>query len=372
MCVYGEMRWRQTTNAGGGNSKTGGVTVFKDLESFILIMAAKINIASSTHSTAELSTILSEYTTAPIKSSKQLFGGYSGSSYLVELDASPSSPTQYVLKVSNGYTHDDAEFMCRTAAYLGSVGFEDCCLPIPKMKQKRDPSYVYVSKLESNGVPSFLLTYVKGQQADKIMRESPHLAKVVMRGIGGGLGRMHALSSGIDAEKAKASGIRWYENDGGCCDVQDQYEDKILGKIMSDPDASQHEFVEFYKRELTDLKNELGLVKAGMFDMGVTHGDPFADNIMSNPEVRIIGLFLFHIAHNKLTSSRMESWWHLLTWRMFVSVHSSLIWRVVLLALALQMPTRTVNLMASTIKFWILTCSPPSWVATRPIESYLA
>lgn len=256
-------------------------------------MSAKINIASSTHSTAELSTILSEYSTSSVKSSKQLFGGYSGSSYLVELDAS-TSPKQYVLKVSNGYTHDDAEFMCRTAAYLGSVGFEDCCLPIPKMKQKRDQSYVYVSKLEKSGVPSFLLTYVEGQQADKIMRESPHLAKVVMHGIGGGLGRMHGLSSGIDIEQAKASGIRWYENDGGCCDVQDQYDDKILDKIMSDPDACQHEFVEFYKRELIDLKKELHLVKAGtFFDMGVTHGDPFADNVMSNPEVRILDYFHF-------------------------------------------------------------------------------
>lgn len=63
---------------------------------------------------------------------------------------------------------------------------------------------------------------------------------------------------------------------------------------MSDPDACQHEFVEFYKRELIDLKKELHLVKAGtFFDMGVTHGDPFADNVMSNPEVRILDYFHF-------------------------------------------------------------------------------
>ena len=248
-------------------------------------MSAKINISSSVHSKEELSAILSEYTTIRIKTTEQLFGGYSGASYLVQLDTKVE-PTRYVLKISNGYTYSDAEFMCRTAAHLGAVGYRDCCLPIPKMKQKRGPNepYVYVSKQETNGIPSFLLTYMEGQQADKIMRERPDLASTVMRGIGGGLGRMHASSSGMDIEKAQALGLRWYETDGGCTDVQDQYKDKILQKILADPDASKHEFVSFYEEELKDLKKEMQLVKDGKFDMGINHGDPFADNVMSNPE----------------------------------------------------------------------------------------
>ena len=248
-------------------------------------MSAKINISSSIHSKKELSAILSDYSTISIKSAEQLFGGYSGASYLVELDTKVE-PTQYVLKVSNGYTYSEAEFMCRTAAYLASVGYRDCCLPIPKMKQKRqlNEPYVYVSKQEANGIPSFLLTFMKGQQADKIMRDRPDLASTVMRGIGGGLGRMHASSSGMNIEKAQALGLRWYETDGGCTDVQDQYQEKVLEKILADPDASKHDFVSFYKDELKDLKKEVQLVKDGMFDLGITHGDPFADNVMSNPE----------------------------------------------------------------------------------------
>jgi Ser/Thr protein kinase RdoA (MazF antagonist) len=116
------------------------------------------------------------------------------------------------------------------------------------------------------------------------MRDNPDLANVVMRGIGGGLGRMHASTSGIDMGKAQQLGLRCYETDGGCTDVQDQYTNKILEKIMSDPEAREHEFVSFYQKELSDLIKEIQLVKDGKLDLGITHGDPFADNIMSNSE----------------------------------------------------------------------------------------
>jgi Ser/Thr protein kinase RdoA (MazF antagonist) len=241
-------------------------------------MAAKINVESSTHTIKELSKILSDYTTISIKSTKRLFGGYSGDTYRIELDTN-IQPTHYVLKIiSNGYTYRDAEFMCRTSAYLGSVGYRDCCLPILKMKHKRPPFgkkyYHFVSEKEEGGAPSILMKYVVGQPADKIMRDRPDLAPAVMRGIGDGLGRMHASSSGIDMVKAQQLGLRWYETDGGCTDVQDQYKDKVLDKIMADPDASQHEFAGFYKGELVDLKKEMQLVKDGKLDMGITHGDP--------------------------------------------------------------------------------------------------
>lgn len=262
--------------------------------------SAKLQIASSSHSTEELASILLDFATAKIKSSKQLFGGYSGSSYAVELNApagADGKATRYVLKVSNGYTYDDAEFMCRTARFLSAVGYLECCLPIPKMKQKRNPSspddpYVYVSKRESNGIPAFLLNFVEGEQADKVMRDNPKLAPTVMRGIGGGLGRMHSASSGIDKAKANSLGLRWYETDGGCCDVEDQIQDKILNKIMTDPDAKEHAFVAFYRRELADLKKEMQLAKDGKLGLGITHGDPFADNILSDPESGELSAFI--------------------------------------------------------------------------------
>jgi Ser/Thr protein kinase RdoA (MazF antagonist) len=256
-------------------------------------MSAKINIASSTHSTEELAAIVLDYTTIAIFSTKQLFGGYSGSSYLITLNTNVF-PTQYVLKVSNGYSFNDAEFMCRTAAYLGTVRYRECCLPVAKNKNTRtgDDDFVYVSQKEKSGIPSFLLTYVEGQQADKVMRDSPDLASVVMRGIGGGLGKMHASSSGIDMGKAQQLRLRWYETDGGCCDVQEQYTNKILEKIMADSDAREHEFVSFYQKELADLKREIQLVKDGKLGIGITHGDPFADNVMSNPDTGELVAFI--------------------------------------------------------------------------------
>mmetsp|Transcript_19024 Transcript_19024/g.31530 ORF Transcript_19024/g.31530 Transcript_19024/m.31530 type:complete len:396 (-) Transcript_19024:12-1199(-) len=262
--------------------------------------SAKLQISSSSHSAEELSFILTDFATTSIRSSKQLFGGYSGSSYLINTPCPTADDQQatarYVLKVSNGYTYDDAEFMCRTARHLGAVGYLECCLPIPKMKQKRAPytndPYVYVSQRESNGIPAFLLNYVEGEQADKVMRDNPKLAPTVMRGIGGGLGRMHSTSVGLDKAKAISLGLRWYETDGGCCDVEDQVQDKILNKIMADPDARNHEFVAFYNRELNDLKKEMQLVKDGRLALGITHGDPFADNILSHPESGELSAFI--------------------------------------------------------------------------------
>jgi hypothetical protein len=249
--------------------------------------APKLQISTSSHSNEELSSILADFMSCSghgptsLRSSRQLFGGYSGASYLVEIGTPKAddqhATAQYVLKVSTGYTHDDAEFMCRTASHLGAVGYREMCLPIAKMKQKRAPytndPYVYVSQRESNGIPAFLLNYVEGEQADKVMRDNPKLAPVVMRAIGGGLGRMHSTSVGLDKEKAARNGLRWYETDGGCCDVEDQVQDKVLNKIMADPDARKHEFVAFYKRELDDLKKEMKLAKDGSLALGITHGE---------------------------------------------------------------------------------------------------
>jgi len=178
----------------------------------------------------------------------------------VELEsAAEDGSMRYVFKISSGYTYENVEFMCETAAHLGSVGCRDCCLPIPKLERKQD-LYMYDSQKEANGVPSFLFSYVEGQQADKIMHEYPHLASNVMCSIGAGLGRIHAASAGIDKNKANELGLR-YKTDGGCCDVEDEYHGSVLNKILSDPDVQQHEFVHFYQKELVDLKGEMELVR---------------------------------------------------------------------------------------------------------------
>ena len=249
-------------------------------------MSAKLQISNSTHSASELATILADYTSIALASHRQLYGGYSGSSYQVDLE----DGTKYVLKVSNGYTADHAEFMCRTTYHLSLAGYKLCCLPIPK-SNKGDDNFKFVSIKEQNNVPAFLLTHVEGTQADKVMRENPYVATTVMRGIGFGLGKMHQSVVINNKDVAKGLGLRWYGTDGGCCDIQDQIDGKILDKISSST-AGQHRFVPFYRHELAELKSEMELSTDGTFGLGITHGDPFADNVLVNPKTGELASFI--------------------------------------------------------------------------------
>lgn len=263
-------------------------------------MAAKIQIATTAHSPEEVASILSEYTSATLLERTQLFGGYSGSNYRVDLD----DGCTFVLKITNGYSAEHAELMCRTAHHLGEVGYKDCCLPILKIADESIASnnaFRFVSTKEEKGVPAFLLTHMEGRQADIVMREHPLLANAVMKGIGGGLARMHAAASGITQDVAGKLGIRWYQTDGGCCDVQDQVDGKILSKIlMCTDDRKRDLFLDhFYSKELSSLRVEMQLAnrsstKEGAFTFthGVSHGDPFADNVLVRKETGELSAFI--------------------------------------------------------------------------------
>lgn len=251
-------------------------------------MAPKLEIASTTHSLEELAPIVSEYSSSRLVERKQLFGGYSGSNYRVDLE----DGSTYVLKITNGYTAQHAELMCLTAFHLGKNGYRDCCLPIRRMSHAAvndDANFRFVSLKEKRGEPAFLLTFVEGKQADQVMREQPLLATNVMRGIGGGLARMHAAAS-MSGDKAQEIGLRWYEKDGGCCDVQDQVKGAVLASIDQCKAVQDHDFVPFYKKELTLLQAEMHLAQA--MEMGITHGDPFADNVLVNSESGELAAFI--------------------------------------------------------------------------------
>ena len=70
--------------------------------------------------------------------------------------------------------------------------------------------------------------------------------------------------------------IRWYETDGGCCDVQDHVNGKMQEKIESSP--RRDAFLPFYLTHLAVLRTEMSL--APQLPTGITHGDPFADNVL--------------------------------------------------------------------------------------------
>lgn len=245
-------------------------------------MAAKLEIATTTHSTDEIASIVSDFTSIPLLKRTQLFGGYSGSNYRVDfVDGST-----FVLKITNGYSAEHAELMCRTAYHLGEAGYKDCCLPIPKRGPLEERAkFRFVSTKEQNNLPAFLLTYLNGRQADQVMREQPYLATTVMSDVGGGLARMHTAVTVSSKDEAEKLGLRWYAKDGGCCDVQDQVDGKVLATILSCKEVLEHDFVQhFYGSELTALRVEMQLAKEGKLDLGITHGDPFADNVLVNSE----------------------------------------------------------------------------------------
>jgi Ser/Thr protein kinase RdoA (MazF antagonist) len=251
-------------------------------------MAAKLEIATTTHSTDEVAIIVSDFisTSVPLRKQTQLFGGYSGSNYRVDL----ADGSTFVLKITNGYSAEHAELMCRTVYYLGETGYKDCCLPIPKRDKA---TFRFVSTKEHMQVPAVLMTYADGRQADRVMREQPHLATTVMRGIGGGLARMHNAVTGISQEQAETLGIRWYATDGGCCDVQNQVDGAVLATILDCKEVLDHDFVQnFYQSEFSALQNEMQLAKEGKLMHGITHGDPFADNVRVNSETGELSAFI--------------------------------------------------------------------------------
>lgn len=247
-------------------------------------MAPKLEIATATHSTAELAPIVAEYFGDKILvRSRQLFGGYSGCNYQIHLD----DDSKYCLKISNGYKPQETELLCRTAHLLSTHGFQECCLPISKTDQTE---FQFVSCRERNRVPACLLTFVDGKPADKVMRNCPQLATNILKGIGGGLARMHASVVIRGKEHAQQLNIRWYETNGGCCDVQDQVSGRVLAKMEGAKAVRNHSFVRFYKSELVELQKEMKVAQD--MPLGITHGDPFADNILVDPETGNLSAFI--------------------------------------------------------------------------------
>ena len=242
-----------------------------------IIMGPKLEIALTTHSTSELQPIVQEFFASQLVESQQLFGGYSGSNYRIVLH----DGRQFCLKIANGCSPQQSELMCRTAYTLEQAGFRECCLPLTKpSKDDEKDSLRFVSLQDRDGEPAFVLTFVRGTQADKVMRGNPALAPRVMYSIGGGLARMHAavsIAGRTDAKQVRK--IRWFETDGGCCDVQEHIDNVMLKRIEASP--RKDEFLPFYLPELACLKGEMSL--KSHFPMGITHGDPFGDNILVDP-----------------------------------------------------------------------------------------
>ena len=117
-----------------------------------MVTTGKLEIAATgtIHSKEAIQSIVKDFFGDDVKMTDReyLFGGYSGSNYKVTFE----DGSYYVLKITNGYSPDEAELMCRTVYHLETSGFDGCCRPIPKKQitesqsedEKKQPSYKFV------------------------------------------------------------------------------------------------------------------------------------------------------------------------------------------------------------------------------------
>ena len=199
-----------------------------------------------THSDAVLSEILEDFfpSTAerPLRfAAKQLYGGYSGSNYLITLEGD-APMNQCILKVCNGYDEKTCNLMARTSHFLRHSGnFKGCCCcvplalsPDPPGDQEQSLAQTNFVSLAGSGVPAVLLDFIPGIAADKLLFDTQCVFEkkiAVMEGIGQGLSGMHgAVAVPADAEIA-ALGVKHWSLHGGCCDLRDQLQGVFLEKI---------------------------------------------------------------------------------------------------------------------------------------------
>lgn len=244
------------------------------------------------YSVEDLAPIADEFFETPLVACRRMYGGYSGANYRIQTEG---GSCKFVLKITDGCSTPtqaeklcrtvhatQAEKLCRTVHTLNSV----CCVPLPKNNASEKDEFRFVSLLEPrSGAPAFVLTWVKGRPADRVMRESPWLAHTVLAGIGQGLARMH-LAVSFDTPQDIPPKMRWYPTDGGCCQLQDHVSGKTWSIVSEQKDLKDQPFVAFYHSELRYLQQQLkvtGFDGSQPLPLGITHGHPFADSVFVDP-----------------------------------------------------------------------------------------
>ena len=103
-------------------------------------MSEKAEIVVTSHTTEELKPLLNEFLPpeARILATTQLFGGYSGSNYVVDVQLPAAATTatvgttstkkvQYVLKIMNNYTRETVNDVATLQQYLHAAGYTKGC-----------------------------------------------------------------------------------------------------------------------------------------------------------------------------------------------------------------------------------------------------
>ena len=184
-------------------------------------MSEKAEIVVTSHTTEELKPLLNEFLPpeARILATTQLFGGYSGSNYVVDVRlpapaaaALGTSRTggpvvQYVLKIMNNYTPETVNDVATLQQYLHAAGYTKGCTAYRTIRSTSTststtpPGRVYdfvSSSPDPHGHFGCLLEFKPGRPVDKVLREEQAgrnrpVAQSVMHAIGIALAELHQV-----------------------------------------------------------------------------------------------------------------------------------------------------------------------------------
>lgn len=261
---------------------------------------AKAEVALSTHSQDEISKMLEDFDIKlPLQSHtlvaahtvhhklvappfvppcvlgmhRRLFGGYSGSNYkVVGADGFTA-----VLKICNSYAAEEveAQVSCPTDSRLATtpVCLHKCVLST--IRQARISSHVRsqgfgkactalarrgdadkFTSTAADGTPCCLLSWVDGTAADKVIAAGVP-ATEVLHAIGGGLAELHSVP--VDG-----AALRTLE-EGGACDVRKHVSGELLALFEESEHSRDHDYMPFYRRQLTMLQQAMGARSARQY-----------------------------------------------------------------------------------------------------------
>ena len=234
----------------------------------------KAAVAAHMYGEAELAELLSEWFDSQMRTHKRLFGGYSGSTYRVEI----ADGTVAVLKICHGYSREDVEAQARIMAHLRANGFEGACFALPRRKQVpasatgAAPTYTALAR---DGSPTCVLTYVEGESAARIISSEVVEAETVLAALGAGLARLHQVALPSDG-----TALRNF-TEGGACSLQQHLSGAFSALLRSsdhlngEDAVTLHPFISFYEAQLEGLREA---IDSSNLPLGVLHGDPFLDN----------------------------------------------------------------------------------------------
>jgi len=219
--------------------------------------------------------LLAKFVFAPLADFKILFGGYSGTS----VGITGTDGTKAVLKVCHGYTVEDVAAQAAICVHASTHGFDGICTALPV--RGAPPQF---STLREDGAACCLLSWVEGTAADKVISAGRVSAADVLKGVGGGLARLHS----VPVPPMAACSLRALEA-GGACDLRKHINGEIDAVLSSSKVVAGHDFLPFYARQLASLR--AAVAEPGL-PRGLLHGDPFLDNMLVNPSDGSFGGFV--------------------------------------------------------------------------------